>query len=148
MIIVLLYAAIVLAAITVIGNLMLHKWNAERNEQRIAERVDSYLTSLEQQGVPPELGEMAPPERRDVLLSAGREARTESDKRFYVGVIGGILAFFTAMGFAIEGAGMRDFVITLAVAALAIYGINTYLHRRFRGRLAARGIDLDRIRTN
>lgn len=146
--IILLYAALVLAAITVIGNLMLHKWNAERNEKRVSERVDSYVSSLEQQGLPPELSSMSASERHDVLLAAGREARVESDKRFYVGVIGGILAFFTAIGFAIEGAGMRDFVIALAIAALALYGINTYLYRRFKGRLAAQGIDIDRIKTN
>lgn len=145
---ILLYAAIVLAVIAVIGNLMLHKWNAERNEKRITERVDSYMASLDQQGMPPELGELAAQERRDVLLAAGREARVESDKRFYVVVVGGILAFFTAIGFGIEGAGMRDFVITLAIAGVVIYGINTYLYRSFRGRLAARGIDLDRLKTN
>lgn len=144
--IILLYAAIVLAAITVIGNLMLHKWNAARRDQRITERVDAYIASLEREGLPEPLEAMAAVERRDTLLASARQVQAESDKRFYVATVGGIIAFFVALGFAIEGAGTRDFVLTLAVGAVALYGINLFLYRSFRARLAERGIDIERLR--
>ncbi len=146
--IILLYAAIVLAAITVIGNLMLHKWNAARLEKRMEDRVGAYLTSLEREGFPAPLEAMAGDERREVLVSAAREVKAESDKRFYIATIGSIITFFVALGFAIEGAGTRDFVITLAIGAAALYGINTVLYRNLKGRLAARGIDIERIATS
>jgi hypothetical protein len=146
-VIVLLYAAIVLAAITVIGNLMLHKWNAGRLEKRIEERVDAYASSMEREGIPEPLETMASEERRHMLVSAAREVKAESDKRFYVATIGGIVTFFVALGFAIEGAGTRDFVIALAIGIAALYGINTVLYRNLRSRLAARGIDIERIAT-
>lgn len=145
--IILLYAAIVLAAITVIGNLMLHKWNAKRLDQRMGERVDAYLTSLEREGMPEPLDTMGSDERREMLVATARQVKAESDRRFYIAAIGGIVAFFVALGFAIEGAGTRDFVITLAIGAAVIYGINTVLYRNLRSKLAARGIDLERIAT-
>lgn len=144
--IILLYAAIALAGITLIGNLMLHKWNAQRIDKRIAERADSYHQSLFREGMPEPLAAMDESERRDLLIAAGREVRSESDKRFYIGMIGGMAGFFIALGFAIEGAGMRDFVLTLAVAALGLFGLNTVLHRSLRSRMAERGIDIDRLR--
>lgn len=146
--IIVLYAALALAAITVIGNLMLAKWNAKRTETRISERADAYMSSLAREGMPETLEPMSEAERRDVLVSAGREVRAESDKRFYVATIGGIVAFFVALGFAIEGAGTRDFVITIAAAGAILYGVVTVLYRSFRSRMAARGIDIDRLKTN
>lgn len=145
--IILLYAAIVLAAITIIGNLMLHKWNAKRLDQRMGERVDAYLTSLEREGVPEPLDTMGSDERREMLIAAARQVKAESDRRFYIAAIGGIVAFFVALGFAIEGAGTRDFVITLAIGAAVIYSVNTVLYRNLRSKLAARGIELERIAT-
>ncbi|SDG49654.1 hypothetical protein [Pelagibacterium luteolum] len=145
--IILLYAAIGLAAITVIGNLMLGKWNAQRLDTRIGERADSYMASLEREGVPEAMAAMGDAERRDVLLAAGREVRAESDKRFYIATIGGIIAFFVALGFAIEGAGTRDFVIALLIAVAALYGLNVFLYRTFKSRMAGRGIDIDRLKT-
>ena len=145
--IILLYAAIVLAAITVIGNLMLHKWNAARLEQRMGERVDAYLRSMEREGMPEPLEPLAGEERREMLVAAARQVKAESDRRFYIATIGGIVAFFVALGFAIEGAGTRDFVITLAIGAAAIYGINTVLYRNLKSKLASRGIDIERIAT-
>ncbi|MCD7060283.1 hypothetical protein [Pelagibacterium xiamenense] len=141
-----LYAALALVAVTVIGNLMLARWNAERREKRIGERVDAYLTSLEREGVPEPLEPMSAQERRDTLISAGHRVRVESDKRFYVVTIGAILGFFVALGFAIEGAGTRDFVITLAIAAVALYGVHAFLYRTFRARMAAQGIDIERLK--
>lgn len=145
--IILLYAAIVLAAITIIGSLMLHKWNAKRLDQRMGERVDAYLTSLEREGIPEPLDTMGSDERREMLIAAARQVKAESDRRFYIAAIGGIVAFFVALGFAIEGAGTRDFVITLAIGAAVIYGVNTVLYRNLKSKLAARGIDLERIAT-
>jgi hypothetical protein len=146
-VIILLYAALVLAAITVIGNLMLHKWNATRLEKRMDERVDAYMNSMEREGVPQPLEAMAGEERRNVLVSAARQVKAESDKRFYVATIGGIITFFVALGFAIEGEGTRDFVIALAIGAAALYGINTVLYRNLKSKLSARGIDIERIVT-
>lgn len=145
--IILLYAAIVLAAITIIGNLMLHKWNAKRLDRRMGERVDAYLTSLEREGMPEPLDTMGSDERREMLIAAARQVKAESDRRFYIAAIGGIVAFFVALGFAIEGAGTRDFVITLAIGAAVIYGVNTVLYRNLKSKLAARGIELERIAT-
>lgn len=143
-----LYAALGLAAITLIGNLMLARWNAERAEKRIAERADAYLASLEREGVPAPLETMSAAERRDTLLAAGQQARAESDKRFYLVTIGAILAFFVGLGFAIEGAGTRDFVITLAVAGIVLYGVHTFMYRSFRAKMAAQGIDIERLKTH
>lgn len=145
--IILLYAAIVLAAITVIGNLMLHKWNAKRLEQRMDARVDAYISSLEREGIPEPLEAMSGDERREVLVSTARQVKAESDKRFYVATIGGIIVFFVALAFAIEGEATRDFVITLSIGAAVIYGINTILYRNLKSRLAERGIDIERIAT-
>ncbi|WP_196257930.1 hypothetical protein [Pelagibacterium limicola] len=143
--IILLYGAIVLAAITIIGNLMLHKWNAARLEKRIEERADAYLNAMEHEGVPDPLAAMAKDEQRYTLISAARQVKAESDKRFYVGAIGSIVTFFVALGFAIEGAGTRDFVITIAIGAVVLYGINTVLYRNLKARLADQGIDIERI---
>lgn len=146
-VIILLYAALVLAAITIIGNLMLHKWNAQRLEKRMDERVDAYLQSMEREGVPAALEPMASEERRHVLATAARQVKAESDKRFYVATIGGIVTFFVALGFGIEGEATRDFLIALVIGAAVLYGVNTVLYRNLRSRLAARGIDIERIAT-
>lgn len=145
--IILLYAALVLAAITVIGNLMLHKWNVQRLEKRIDDRVDAYLRSMEHEGVPQPLVSMTGEERRHLLAVAAHEVKAESDKRFYVATIGGIITFFVALGFAIEGEATRDFVITFAIGIAMLYGLNTVLYRNLKSRLAARGIEIERLTT-
>ncbi|GGA45296.1 hypothetical protein [Pelagibacterium lentulum] len=144
--IILLYGAIALAAITLIGNLMLHKWNTARVEKQMSERVDIYINSLNAEGMPEELAGMSAEERRDLLITAAREVRADSDRRFYVATIGAILSFFLALGFAIEGAGMRDFVLTLVIAAATLFGITTFMYRSLKSRLAARGMDIDRLK--
>lgn len=140
------YAALALALITVIGNLMLRKWTASRRDRDISERVDAYAASLERETVPVPLRTLSDAELKAELTSAARRTHAESDKRFYIGVLGGIFSFFVALGFAIEGAGTRDFVITLTVAGLALYGLNAFLLRNLRKTYAARGIDIDRLR--
>ncbi|WP_127145271.1 hypothetical protein [Pelagibacterium montanilacus] len=142
----LLYGAIVLGAIAVLGNLMLHRWNAARRDKQLQARVEAYEAGLAHEGMPEALGALTHQERQQTLLAAARQVQAESDRRFYISTIGGILAFFVALGFAIEGEGTRDFVITLVIAAAALYGINVVLQRSFRSRMEARGIDIERLR--
>lgn len=142
-----LYAALGLAAITIVGNLMLAKWNAQRVETRISERAEAYLASLEREGLPEPLSAMSDIERREAVLSAGREVRAESDRRFYLATIGGMAVFFVALGFGIEAGGMRAFVLALAVGGAALYGVTVFMRRSLRSRLAARGLDAERLRT-
>lgn len=148
MLIVLVYAALVMAAIAVLGNLFLRKWNDKRRDSRIEERVSAYAAMLEREEVPVPLQTLSDAELRSDLRNAARRVQAESDKRFYIAVLGGIVAFFVALGFAIEGEGTRDFVITLLVAGIALYGINVFLARRFRARYAEKGIDVDRLRVD
>jgi hypothetical protein len=117
--IIVLYAALGLAAITIIGNLMLAKWNAQRVETRIGERAAAYLASLERDGLPEPLSAMSDIERREAVLSAGREVRAESERRFYIATIGG----------------------------MAVYGVTVFMRRSLKSRLAARGLDAERLRT-
>jgi hypothetical protein len=145
--IIVLYAALGLAAITIIGNLMLAKWNAQRVETRIGERAAAYLASLEREGLPEALSVMSDIERREAVLSAGREVHAESDRRFYVATVGGMAVFFLALGFGIEAGGVRAFLLALAVGGAAIYGITVFLRRSLKARLAARGLDAERLRT-
>lgn len=146
--IIVLYAALGLAAITLIGNLMLAKWNAQRVDTRINERAEAYLASLERDGLPEPLSVMSDIERRDAVVSAGREVRAESDRRFYVAAIGGMAVFFVALGFGIEAGGVRAFLLALAVGAAAIYGVTVFMRRTLKSRLAVRGLDAERLRTN
>ena len=146
--IIVLYAALGLAAITIIGNLMLAKWNTQRVEKRIGERAEAYLASLEREGVPEPLSAMSDIERRETVLSAGREVRAESDRRFYVATIGGMAVFLVALGFGIEAGGMQAFTLALAVGGAALYGVTVFMRRSLRSRLAARGLDAERLRTN
>lgn len=146
--IIVLYAALGLAAITLIGNLMLAKWNAQRVETRISERAEAYLASLERDGVPEPLSVMSDIERRDAVVSAGREVQAESDRRFYVATIGGMAVFFVALGFGIEAGGVRAFLLALVVGAAAIYGVTVFMRRSLKSRLAVRGLDAERLRTS
>ncbi|HWJ87139.1 MAG TPA: hypothetical protein VNS12_03590 [Pelagibacterium sp.] len=143
---ILLYGVLGLLAITVIGNLMLGRWRAQRTDSRIGARADAYLASLDREGMPETLAAMSAAERREMLVAAGHEARTESDRRFYIATLGGLFAFFVALGFAIEGAGMRDFLLVLGISALALYGVTVVMRRRLKAKMTARGIDIERLR--
>ncbi|WP_417583867.1 hypothetical protein [Pelagibacterium sp.] len=127
--IIVLYAALGLAAITIIGNLMLAKWNAQRIETRISTRGEAYLASLEREGLPEALAAMSEVERRDIVMSAGHEVRAESDRRFYLATIGGMAVFFVALGFGIEAGGVQAFLLALLVGAAAIYGVTVIMRR-------------------
>ena len=112
----------------------------------MGERVDAYLTSPSAKASPNRSIPWAATSAAK-CSSPPRGGEGQSDRRFYIAAIGGIVAFFVALGFAIEGAGTRDFVITLAIGAAVIYGVNTVLYRNLKSKLAARGIDLERIAT-
>jgi hypothetical protein len=117
---------------------------AARQEQ-LEQRVAAYMLTIRREGGSPELAAMSDTELRDVLLSGARNLRAQSERKWYLIFGGAILAFFSAIMVATQD-GTRGFGIAIIIGALVLYGLNEFLGRRMREPLAARGIDVERLR--
>lgn len=118
--------------------------NAKR-EELLEQRVSAYMQTIRREGGNPELAAMNDTELRDVLLSGARNLRVQSERKWYLILGGGMLAFFSAIMVATQD-GTRGFGIAIVISALVLYGLNEFLGRRMREPLTARGIDVERLR--
>lgn len=117
---------------------------AER-EQVLERRVEAYMQTIRREGGNAELAAMTDTELRDVLLSSARNLRIQSERKWYLILGGAIVAFFSAIMVATQD-GTHGFGIAILIGAIVLYGVNEFLGRRMREPLAARGIDVERLR--
>ena len=127
-----------------IGGLLRGRRDAERNDIT-RRRVEAYMQTIRREGDNPELGAMTDEELRDLLLSSAHNLRQQNDRRFWFLLVGLVVVTAAALVVALEH-GVTGFGIALAVGAIALYGLNEYFGRRIGAPLAARGIDLERLR--
>ena len=118
--------------------------DAQRQEQ-LEQRVAAYMQTIRREGGNPELAAMNDVELRDVLLSGARNLRVQSERKWYLILGGGLVAFFSAIMVATQD-GTRGFGIAILIGAIVLYGVNEFLGRRMREPLVARGIDVERLR--
>ncbi|RYH09883.1 MAG: hypothetical protein EON57_04780 [Alphaproteobacteria bacterium] len=118
--------------------------NAQR-EELLERRVAAYMQTIRREGGNPELAAMNDVELRDVLLSGARNLRVQSERKWYLILGGGLVAFFAAIMVATQD-GTRGFGIAILIGAIVLYGVNEFLGRRMREPLVARGIDVERLR--
>jgi len=117
---------------------------AERS-QVLERRVEAYMQTIRREGGNAELTSMTDVELRDLLLSSARNLRIQAERKWYLMLGGAIVAFFSAIMIATQD-GARGFGIAILIGAIVLYGINEFLGRRMREPLAARGIDVERLR--
>ena len=138
----------ILAALLIIGGIVTYFLRNKRDAEREAvteRRVDAYIETIRRERKNPELSAMSDTELRDLLLSGARNLRIQAERRTYLLFGGTIAALLAAVIVATED-GMRGFGIAILVGAMALYGINEFLARRMREPLAAKGIDVERLR--
>ena len=129
-----------------LGGSYLFRGRRESVRQELLERrVAAYMETIRRKRSNPELVAMSDSELRDLLLSSAHNLRVLSDRRWYLTVGGGMLAFVAAIMVATAD-GTRGFGIALLVGALAIYGLNEFAGRRICEPMIARGIDPERLR--
>jgi len=116
-----------------------------RREEQLEHRVAAYMQTIRREGGTPELAAMNDVELRDVLLSGARNLRVQSERKWYLILGGAIVAFFSAIMVATQD-GTRGFGVAIVIGAIVLYGVNEVLGRRMREPLAARGIDVERLR--
>ncbi len=116
-----------------------------RREEQLEQRVSAYMQTIRREGGNSELAAMTDTELRDVLFSSARNLRIQSERKWYLLLGGVIVAFFSAIMVATQD-GTRGFGVALLIGAIVLYGINEFMGRRMREPLAARGIDVERLR--
>ena len=143
--IILLEIALVLALVGGVVSLLLRRRKAAEREAVAGQRVEAYMQSIRREAPTPELAAMSDSELRELLHSSARNLRLQSDRRWYLLIVGGFVAFLAAIVVATEE-GTRGFGIAALVGAVVLYGLNEYLGRRMRAPLEARGLDAERLR--
>lgn len=140
-----LVIALVLALFGLVVGMVLRGRRATEREAVAGQRVDAYMQSIRREAPTPELAAMSDSELRELLLSSARNLRLQSERRWYLLIAGGFVAFISAIVIATEE-GTRGFGIAALVGAVVLYGLNEYLGRRMRAPLEARGLDAERLR--
>jgi hypothetical protein len=143
--VVLLEIVLALALIGIVGSYFFRGRRDAERQQVIERRVEAYMQTIRREGGNSELAAMSDLELKDLLLSSARNLRVQAERKWYILIGGGAAAVLAAIAIGTEE-GTRGFGIVLLVAALALYGINEFLGRRMREPLAARGIDVERLR--
>lgn len=136
---------LVLGLVGLVGSFLFRGRRETARQQLLERRVAAYMETIRRERTSPELAAMSDMELRDLLLSSAHNLRVQSDRRWYVTVGGGMLAFVAAIMVATAD-GTRGFGIALIVGALVIYGLNEFVGRRMKEPLIARGIDPERLR--
>lgn len=142
---VLLEIGLVLIAVGVVFSMAMRGRSANEREALTERRVEAYMETIRRERANPELNSMSDTELRDVLLSSARNLRIESERKTWTLVAIGAVALAAAVVFANQD-GIRGFGISLAVGAVAIYGLNEFWSRRMRDPLVAKGIDIERLK--
>jgi hypothetical protein len=135
-------------ALGLVGLVVSYFFRGRRDAERqdvIERRVEAYMQTIRREGGNGELARMGDLELRDLLLSAARNLRIQAERRWYILLGGAAAAVLAAIAVGTEE-GTRGFGIVLVVAAVVLYGLNEFLGRRMREPLAARGIDVERLR--
>jgi hypothetical protein len=143
--IILIEIAIVLALLGLGGNFLFRRKRDSERQGVIDRRVEAYMQTIRREGSNKELAAMSDLELRDLLLSGARNLRLEAERRWFLLIGGGLVAFFAAVMVATQE-GMQGFGMTLLVAALVLYGLNEFMGRRMREPLIAKGVDVERLR--
>lgn len=108
-------------------------------------RVEAYMQTIRREDTNPELSAMTDAELKDLLLSSARNLKLQSERKWYLLLGGVVVAFFSAILVATQD-GTRGFAVALVIGAIVLYGLNEYLGRRMREPLAAKGLDVERLR--
>ena len=142
---VLIEIALALVLIGLVISFLMRGRSAAERESVIERRVEAYMQTIRREASNPELAAMTDLELKDLLLSSARNLRVQAERKWYLLIGGGVLAFFGAILVATQD-GTRGFGISLLVAALVLYGLNEFFGRRMREPLLERGIDVERLR--
>lgn len=143
--IVLVEIVLALALVGLVVSYLLRGRRAAERQEAIERRVDAYMQTIRREASNAELSAMGDVELKDLLLSGAHNLRVQAERRWYLLLGGGGLAFLAAIAVATEE-GTRGFGIVLLVGAVVLYGLNEFLGRRMREPLLQRGIDVDRLR--
>lgn len=135
---------IVLALVAIVQLARAGKASARLNE--IAEaRIAAYMTTLRRTGSNAELAEMTDTELHDILGAAMRRLAAAQSRKLLLLVLGAVGTLLIGIVFGVEE-GWRVFAATLAVGALALFGLERALDRMTRAPIEAQGLDIERLR--
>lgn len=124
----------------------LFRGRAAASKQAMVERrVEAYMETIRRERSNPELTAMSDSELRDLLLSSAHNLKVQRDRRLYLLFGGIVVALIGAILVATED-GYRGFGVALLVGAIVLYGANEFLGRQMIAPLAAKGIDVERLR--
>ena len=138
----------ILLVVGVVGLAVSYLFRGRREAQRQAlteSRVEAYMQTIRREGSNAELLAMSDAELKELLLSSARNLRVQSERKWYLLVGGGVVAFVAAIMVATQE-GTRGFGIAILVGALVLYGLNEFIGRRIREPLVEKGIDAERLR--
>ena len=142
---VLIEIALALVLIGLVISFVMRGRSAVERESVIERRVEAYMQTIRREASNRELAAMTDLELKDLLLSSARNLRVQAERKWYLLIGGGVLAFFGAILVATQD-GTRGFGISLLVAAMVLHGLNEFFGRRMREPLIERGIDVERLR--
>ena len=142
---VLIEIALGLVLIGLVISFLMRGRSAAEREGVIERRVEAYMQTIRREASNPELAAMTDLELKDLLLSSARNLRVQAERKWYLLIGAGVLAFFGAILVATQD-GTRGFGVSLLVAAVVLYGLNEFFGRRMREPLLERGIDAERLR--
>jgi len=142
---ILIEIVLVVALVALGVNYLFRGRRESQREAQLEQRVAAYMQTIRREGGSTELTAMNDTELHDVLLSSARNLRVQSERKWYLIFGGAIVAFFSAIMVATQD-GTRGFGIAILIGAIVLYGVNEFLGRRMREPLAARGIDVERLR--
>lgn len=108
-------------------------------------RVAAYMATLRRERSAPALSAMTDTELRDVLLSASRNLRIETERKHVILLGLAAVALLAAIVVGNQD-GARGFIVALVVGGVVIYGVNEFMSRRIREPLVAQGIDVERLK--
>jgi hypothetical protein len=134
--------------LTLLGLVLAYFMRGRREAERVditRRRVEAYMQTIRREGTNPELAAMSDDELRDLLLSGAHNLRQQSDRKWFLLLVGFVVAAIGALAVG-SADGMRGFGITAAIGAVALYGLNEFMSRRMREPFIERGIDVERLR--
>jgi hypothetical protein len=136
--------ALAIGAVVLFGARGLRGGTSHR-DALVARRVAAYMQTIRREGRNPDLVAMSDSELEDLLLSAARNLRIETERKTYALVVAGLVTVVAAIVAATQD-GLRGLGLALFAGAVVTYGLNEYLVRRIREPLARQGLDSERLR--
>ena len=136
---------LVLILLGVVLSYLFRGRRAAEQQAMTERRVEAYIETIRREKANPELTAMSDTELRDLLGSSAHNLKVQRDRRLYLLFGGVVVALIGAILVATED-GYRGFGVALLVGALVLYGVNEFLGRQMIAPLAAKGIDVERLR--